>query len=171
MDAYGRRAGIWPALVRGRLELRRETASRSMERDFDRIGAEVEELADLADRKVRPVTKRDQLAVAFVKTSNGAPQNHPRDDSVLHRLGTWDLGKLLHRYLRQPGQAGDHSSCDSDQPFDGLPLRSVVASPVAHGALERLARHILSIGAVSNAVRNIRIDAANERLRAGQRIA
>ena len=65
----------------------------------------------------------------------------------------------------------DLSSRDPDQPGGRVALASVEAVAVAKRAFEGRRRDVLGIGAVADPVRDVRVDAADQRLRVGERIA
>src|SRR5260221_687904 len=142
-----------------------------MERNFDRVGLQLENLRDLARAEVGAVAKGDQLAIARAQRFNRPMEVQPRDRvlrNVSWRSDIWHLEDLA----TNTGEVhADLSACDPDQPGDGLAAPFVEAGPVAERAFERGRGDVLGIDAVTNAIRDIGVHAFDERLEITQRIA
>ena len=68
------------------------------------------------------------------------------------------------------GSPFDAPACDPDQPTNRLSLAGVVALFVTDRSLEGLTRNVLGVRPVSNAVGDVRVDAADS-VRAGERVS
>src|SRR5215216_4760598 len=129
-----------------------------MQGHFDRIRLCPLELGDLARREVGAVAERDQLAVPLLEAPDRA-RNRDSPQRVVLEVAVVSGLQLLRDVLELRRPSLDAAPRDPDQPRDRLALARVVALAVAEGPLERLARQVLGVWAVADAVGDVRVHA------------
>ena len=153
------------------LEQSAERLQRAVERDLDGVRLQADELADLAGGQVGAVAERDQLAVALAERRHRPAKVEPRR-RVGIELSRRDLiGHLGDGERLRTEVLADLSSGDPDQPRSRFTLAGVEAVAVAERAFDRRRGDVLGVGAVADPVGDVRVDAADQRLGVGERIA
>ena len=142
-----------------------------MERHLDRVRLQAEELADLAGSQVGAVAERDQLAVAVAERRHRLAKIEPRR-RVGIELSRRDLVRQLRHGERLRAEVlADLSSGNADQPRGRIALAGVEAVAVAERAFESRRGDVLGVGPVADPVGDVRVDAVDQRLWVGERIA
>ena len=161
---------------RSRRRLIEQSAKRlqgTVEGDLDSIRLQTEELADLSSGQVGAIAKSDQLTLAVAERRHGAAQVESRR-RIHVELSRCDLlGKLSDQERQLAIVLGDLSSRDADQPDGRVTLVSIEAIPVTQRPFDRRRGDVLRVWTirVTDAVCNVRVDAADQRLWVGERIA
>src|SRR5581483_4870964 len=164
------RPGRARAFGAGRLEVLAEAPERPVERDLDRVRAQLEQLSDLARGEVGAVAERDELAVALVEPRHRLAELKPAERALLVPLAR-ALRRLVDRRLPAERGVGDAAADDADEPGGRIAAARVEARAVAERTLEGLARDVLGVRPVADPVGDVRVDARDQRPRVGERVA
>ena len=145
-----------------RLELEPQARECAVKRNLHGIRLHVEKLPDLAGGQICAVAKRNELSFALVELGDSCAELDATDGVVLVPFDH-ALGRLLRWQLAaRPRRIGDAPPRDTDQPRRSFAAPRVETVSVAQGTLKGLARDVICLGAVADAIRDVRVHTANE---------
>ena len=117
-----------------------------------------------------PYRSAIELARALVELEHGRADAQPVDDVRLEAPRRRPVGLDVRDGGLREEDVVDAATRDPEQPGDRLSLAPVVRAAVAERALERVARRVLRVGTVAEAVGRVRVDAPDQRLGMRERI-
>ena len=140
-----------------------------MEGNLDGVRLQVENPGDLLGAEIGAEAQREELAVALVKLRDSVAEIETLERRLLMTLFC-TLGHLGRQRRTAKHVVGDAAPRDPDQPGGRLAAPRVVAVAIAKRALEGLVRNVLRVGPVTDAIGDVAVDTADERLWVGQRV-
>ena len=160
----GRRIAGRAARAFSLVQVAPEPRQRAVERDFDGVRLQAEDLPDLPRREVGAVAQRQEIARAIIEHVDGGGERHAPHDVDFEVFCRGNLGRLRERrsYPRSPSIV-DAASCDTEKPLQRLSARLVITRAIPQSSLEDLARHVFGIRPVTDAVRHVGVDAPDQR--------
>jgi hypothetical protein len=141
-----------------------------VEGDLDGIRLNSQNVTNLPCREVGAISKRNEFLVSLFESRDRGHEAQAPRGVFLQIAGCGHLSRFVDELAPVTERVVDASSRDPEQPCDGVAERGVIGLAVTQRALERVARDVLGVGTVAEPVRDVRVDAPDQRFGIPERV-